>query len=482
MKRLLIASFCLLCLLSPVSAQEARFFLNQDTLSLDEELEVNVLIVGVRQPSTPDFPQINGFEKKSLRSRRERTNRGVETVFSQTYRPNGEPGTYRLNGFEVRVGGDRYLFPARNLTVQESEFVRENYLEEEVDAFLDFRLNKSRCFVGEQVVAEAVLFVNAADASKIRLNQEEMTAFDLRINNPDFWEERVENPDRFTRERKIGNKTYLAYQLYKGFLFPLKPGEFPFTEVYAEAEKRMVSKWATDFEVEIDKRVRFKPVVYRAAPRSLNVLPLPEPQMTQSVGDFRMEAHLAPRQVATGQPIELLVRISGDGNVPLIPAPAVHDRETFRQLEPVSSYQIQKSDSVMRGHKEFMFKLIPAYAGDQEVGPVIFTYFNPRQAAYDSLIVAALAVTVTGEDQPQLLQESRLDGFYRLAFDHAVSTPRFSLPFADVLAAALGLLALVFMVWGIWREKRLHYKGSIFDQKDALLSEKERAIWESINR
>ena len=450
MKRLLIAAFCLLGMASLAWTQEARFYLNRDTLSMDDELEVNGLIWGLSNPATPVFPAIEGFEKKNLRSRRERTDRGMETVFSQTYRPASDPGIYRLEAFEVRVNGDAYLFPGRKLTVLESELIRDSYLDEPVDAFLDFRLSQATCFVGEQVVAEALFYVHRDDVAKVRLNPEEVQALGQRINHPDFWEERVEQPGLFPLEQEVDGKAYLAYSLYKGFIFPLKAGEFPFTEVYADVEKRMVSKWATDYAVEVDKRIRFKPTVYRAAPRVLQVLPLPDPQITRAVGTFSIETRLEPEAVEAGERLELRVRISGDGNVPLLPAPEVSAQEGFRWDEPLSSYKVDKAGSLMHGSKEFVYSMTPAYAGDYELGPVVFVYFDPRQAIYDSLVVHSLALVVTGEDRPQVLQTNRLDAFYQLAFEHAGTTPRLRIPYIRWLAPGPAIMPLLLIPLYTW--------------------------------
>ncbi len=471
MRRLLTVVFCLMGGIYLASAQEVSFYLNQDTLSLDDELEVNVWLSGNQQVN-PKFPEIEGFEKKELRTRRERTESGIETVFSQHYRPL-ELGSYQLAPFEVKAGKDAYLFPGRELVVLESELFRENYLEESVDAFLDFRINKTECYVGEQVMAEALFYIAKEDVAKIRLDPEEFNAFGQRVNNPEFWEERLEHPERFSRERRVGNKTYVAHQMYKGFLFALKPGEYPFSEVFVAAEKRMVSKWATDYDVQVNKRIRFKPIRYRSAPRSIKVLPLPDPAITRSVGNFRLETSLAPLKTLAGERVELRINVSGDGNIPLLATPVVPSVAGIQRFETQSQYTVDKEDSLMSGNKEFVFGMMPGYAGEYEIGPVVFTYFDPRREVYDSLISDPMVLTVTGEDRPQVLEANRLDGFYRLAFSNAGPRNGLHLPAESFWTIVLGIGAICMLIAGLWLERSMH-------QNPRQMTRKEEKLWDEL--
>lgn len=118
-------------------------------------------------------------------------------------------------------------------------------------------------------------------------------------------------------------------------------------------------------------------------PITIEVKPLPEapPGFTGAVGRFRVQVDVAAREVEQGVPVDLFVRVSGEGNPDAIGAPAVpelpwaHVHEQLSQVEPADGGGASFT-------KKFRYSLTPLEIGEQSVPSIVFCYFDPSVEQY----------------------------------------------------------------------------------------------------
>jgi hypothetical protein len=108
-----------------------------------------------------------------------------------------------------------------------------------------------------------------------------------------------------------------------------------------------------------------------------------------AVGNLRVAAKLDTVASRVGDPMRLTVRVSGTGNVKLFPRPAVG--VAWGSL--VKGDERVRVDTVARkiaGSKEFDWVLTPKIAGELDLPPIQYSYFNPDSRRYE---VASTATT-----------------------------------------------------------------------------------------
>lgn len=133
-------------------------------------------------------------------------------------------------------------------------------------------------------------------------------------------------------------------------------------------------------------------------PLTLEVLPLPDnaPVSFQgAIGQFDLRTTLEPDTVKTGEPITLIVEISGSGNHPQITAPALSLPDTWRSY-PTMTETIQQTRQFST--RRFEFTLIPGAAGTFTLSPVLFSYFDPSGGNYVTRTGEAFVITVQPGD------------------------------------------------------------------------------------
>ena len=130
----------------------------------------------------------------------------------------------------------------------------------------------------------------------------------------------------------------------------------------------------------------------------LTVRPLPTPNVTGfagAVGQFQLVSKVVPSTAAVGEPVTWTLELSGSGNWPDIPG--LPQREVSKDFQVVSP----KAKSTPTEGKLFDSTLtedvvlVPTRPGTYTLGPVFFTYFDPKSGSYQTLSTPRTTVTIT---------------------------------------------------------------------------------------
>jgi hypothetical protein len=128
------------------------------------------------------------------------------------------------------------------------------------------------------------------------------------------------------------------------------------------------------------------------------VRPLPSPSpasFTGAVGDFELVSRVVPETAEVGEPVTWTLELTGTGNWPDIPGlPVRQASATFRVVQPDAKREIPDG-RLFDGSITEDVVLIPTQAGDFQLGPVTWTYFDPGTGSYQSISTPATTLTVT---------------------------------------------------------------------------------------
>lgn len=370
-------------------------------VSLNEQLTLTVAVTGanVSGISEPRLPSLEGF--KVLGSARSTSISWIngQMTATQEYRYTLMPkeiGTFTIDPVEVRVG--KQTFRTDKIVVQVVQapqggaVPRQRPQQEESanvsprgDIFITADVDKRTAYVSEQITLTFSYYSRLSLWDQPRYTPPE---------TPGFWVEEL--PRSPTRRKVIRGRLYEVQEI-KTALFPTSAGKQVISRAYLEYQTRGFGFFS-------------QPRVRRLAtdPIEIEVLPLPaqgKPKgFSGAVGQYALSATVDKRSVHKGDPVTLLVKIAGTGNINTVGDPVAPSLDGFKIYEP----EVKKSSSVVgeviQGEKTFRYALVPEVEGDLEIGSFEFSYFDPSKKSYQTISTAPLRVTVMkGEPQPSEL-------------------------------------------------------------------------------
>ncbi len=217
-----------------------------------------------------------------------------------------------------------------------------------------------------------------------------------------FWAEDFQMPSNpTTRQQIINGKRYTIADIKKQALFPTSPGEKTIGSMVLECDVRVRRNTNRDifdsffddpfFGRSVRRNISSKPV-------KIDVIPFPSENkpadFSGAVGNYTFDVSVDKKEVETNEAVTLKVRISGTGNIKLLPQPNVQIPPDFEQYAPEVAQNIQRSGNTISGQKTFEYVLVPRFPGKQRIAPVTFSYFDPKTKQYYTLKSEEIIIAV----------------------------------------------------------------------------------------
>src|SRR6185503_584530 len=174
--------------------------------------------------------------------------------------------------------------------------------------------------------------------------------------------------------RRVGTRCFDAL-VYQRALFPLVPGRVvipPAQLVYSLALS------ASFFSREESHELLTDSTIIVAVEPPLSGRPT---EFAGAVGDLTIASRLDTQRGRVGDPMLLTVRVSGTGNVKLFPPPSI-DIPWASLVRADERVRVDSAARRIRGSKEFDWLLTPRIAGELDLPPIRYGYFNPETRRY----------------------------------------------------------------------------------------------------
>jgi hypothetical protein len=151
-----------------------------------------------------------------------------------------------------------------------------------------------------------------------------------------------------------------------------------------------------------------------------------------AVGQFEIEAKLGATEGWVNEILTLTVEIGGSGNIETLSAPPLPQLQYWRFFDEKVTTEIPLSPEIVKGVRRFQWSVVPGRAGEQEIPPLSFTYYDLEAGSYRTITSSPLPVTILpaleGEDNPafpQSLEENERQQVVKVASDirHIKSVP-----------------------------------------------------------
>jgi len=226
-------------------------------------------------------------------------------------------------------------------------------------------------------------------------------------NTDGFWVEEFPMGNQpNTYEEIVDGKKFMVAEIKRMALFPTDAGTKNISPMQIECDVRVQTRRRSIFDSFFDDPFFGRTVkqVVNSKPVSIEVLPLPQqgkPSIFSGlVGQFNITANVDKKAIKTNEAISLNVKISGNGNINMVPIPQVELPPDFEKYEPKITEQINRTEKGITGSKSFEYVLIPRYPGMQKIKPMTFSYFDLASRKYKILRTPEIVVNVAkGSDE-----------------------------------------------------------------------------------
>jgi hypothetical protein len=243
--------------------------------------------------------------------------------------------------------------------------------------------DRTSIYQGEQVTVTFVLYTQAQVGD---LGIKDMPGF------TGSWAEKLFDARELNwRNATHNGQRYSAATVKQVALFPTQSGPLKIDKMTVSGQTVVSGGFFFDsaepFEVSSD-------------PITINVKPLPEAGKPQDfgggVGDFKVTAALSGDSSVGGEPLTLMVKVAGTGNIGLVGEPKLAPISGVKVLSPEAKQTTRTSEGRVAGERTFNYPLIPTADGKFVIPEIEMGFFNPKTASYYTQTTPRLEFVATG--------------------------------------------------------------------------------------
>ena len=395
--RMITVFINLSCLVFPVWALNVEFEASVDRtrISQSEPIRYSLLIISDENISHIPSPSLalDGFhvEGPSVSTRMEMVNFSTSFTRELTYLLYAKkPGDFRIGSAEIVLGGKTYqtrpidvrVVEAKQRQAKASKTDRGFDINEHL--FLRVNSDRTKVYVGQQLNVEFDLFYR---------HQLYNVGFKEIPNFSGFWNKELWVAKQLEPYRQVvEGVSFNVAPLRVMALFPTRSGDHvidPMSITCDVPSRRKNRGSMLDNFFSSDPFGRSKSVLIQSDSLLIDVLPLPESGrpafFTGAVGKFNLSAIITPKQVQAGDPVTLLIEISGEGNFSAVKSVDVEVPDGVKLYDPTIEEEEMITKGRYGGRRTYEYILIPQNMGVLEVPAVKFAYFDPEIEQYITL-------------------------------------------------------------------------------------------------
>ena len=217
----------------------------------------------------------------------------------------------------------------------------------------------------------------------------------------DFWSQNIDIKQLVAEEGTYKGEKYRYVVLRKTVLYPQKSG------------KLEIEPLALDIDVQLptNRRSMFGQVVVTdghkrvsAGSKTIRVKALPEANKPEdfsgAVGKFDFKVVPSKTSLKNGESLDLLVSVSGTGNMKLFTLPKPVVPNALEMYDPVHDEKVNTTLAGMNGKISDSYTIVPQYKGNYAIKPLSFSYFDIGSNSYKTITAPEIMVNVLDGPMP----------------------------------------------------------------------------------
>ncbi len=312
-------------------------------------------------------------------------------------------GDFTITSALIDYGGKTYRtvpiqMKVEKGTPQQQKESNGGYTNEELakNVFIVAEANKTRVLLGDQITVTYKLY------TKLNIASPQITKLP---SYEGFWAEEIGPIQNINFE--IGmykGERYRVAKIKQVALFPSKTGTLSVTpfelSIPVIIKKKRPSgndvfdQFFNDSFFSQTQTVDFKA---KSNTIKVEVEPLPSnapASFNGAVGNFNLKAEVDKNNVATNESVTLRLTLSGSGNIKLLKMPEPKLPGGLDQYPPKPIDNVNSNGGIISGQKIVDYLIVPRVAGEKEIPPIEFTYFNPSSRKYVTLKTEPIKLNV----------------------------------------------------------------------------------------
>lgn len=299
-----------------------------------------------------------------------------------------EGEAFKTNTLTIVVGKGVNVQQQQQQQQNNDESVNISKADASKDLFIKSSVSKSKVYQGEHLIATYKLY------TKVNIVANEL------VKNADlngFWSQEIDLGQAEWSQEVFGGFRWNVATIRKIVLFPQRSGTLTIDPLEM---KFVVQRRVTGGNSVFDQffgRVENVEYNLKSEPLKVTALPLPENKPASfngAVGQFELSSSVSTNKVKANEAVNLKIKLSGKGNLPLIDKFKLEFPEDFETYDPKISDNFKTSSNGVSGAKEYDYLLIPRHEGSFTLNGLEFSYFDINTKSYKTLKTPNITIEV----------------------------------------------------------------------------------------
>ena len=381
-----------------ISAQDAKLTttVSKNKLGVNQRLKIEFTI---NKQGADNFvpPNFQNFTARGPSSSISQSWVNGKASYAQTYIYILTPkktGTFTIPSATIEYKGKKIKSNTLQITVvSASEIPKDvndpSYIASQ-NVLLTTEISKTSPYVGEGIyVVYKLLFSEKIGLSDWRMN--EIPQYN------GFWNQELEVKAVDVKNITYKGEKYRSIILKKALLIPQKSGKLTIDPIDMNITVNVPTGRGDFFGNAITRRVNHSTA---SARRVVNVKDLPilgKPEdFTGAVGEFDFMITTSKDILRANETTQINVEVNGQGNLKLFEIPKITTPNELEVYTPEHTEKVSTNSRGLSGKISDSYTVVPEYKGKYKIPEVSFSYFNPKEEEYITIVANPLIIDVVG--------------------------------------------------------------------------------------
>lgn len=211
-----------------------------------------------------------------------------------------------------------------------------------------------------------------------------------------FWNQDIEVTDINVQNGKYNGEDYRFLVLKRAVLIPQRAGELIIEPMKMDFSVGIPTGRGDFFGNMITRNISYST---ESAIRNVRVKALPTEgkpdDFSGAVGEFEFSVLADKNVLKANDAAQIKVEVKGSGNLKLFEIPKVITPAELEAYTPEHKEEVTTSLSGLRGSISDTYTVVPQFKGKYKIPEVTFSYFNPKDKKYHTILAKAVFVEVT---------------------------------------------------------------------------------------
>lgn len=244
-------------------------------------------------------------------------------------------------------------------------------------------------YVGEGIYVVYKLFVS-----------ENISVNDWRVTESPqyngFWNQDIEVTEINVQKGKYNGEDYRYIVLKKAVLIPQRAGELIVEPMKMDFSVGIPTGRGDFFGNMITRNISYST---ESDVRKVRVKTLPDEgkplDFSGAVGEFEFSVLVDKNVLNANEAAQIKVEVKGNGNLKLFEIPKIVTPAELEAYTPEHKEEVATSLRGLRGSISDAYTVVPQFKGKYKIPEVTFSYFNPKDEKYYTILAEAVFVEVT---------------------------------------------------------------------------------------